>query len=231
MARGGRLDSTAQERCGAGLRSRSGHVAAACLAMILCLALGAWGTPGASAAEADTEQARYEGTLSVLNKPVPVYALDSSRVEIEVTGDTVSVTVEFVLIAVLKWDGDTDLCTATMYRLYRGQGRMGNPVSVELKLVDYANELEGPDCEGVQVPVVQSQTLQGTFSDNGTFKGNIRSAWTVTASKVTTEPPTTETTTSSTTSTTAPSTSKSTTSPADTMPPTMTDEEFEKRVG
>ena len=224
-------DSTREPGNGAApVCAPAGPVAAACLALILFLCARRVGCACASAAEANTEQARYEGTLSVLNKPVPVYALDSSSVEIEVTGDTVSVTVEFVLVAVLKWDGDTDLCTATMYRLYRGQGRMGNPVSVELKLVDSSNKLEGPDCEGVQAPVVQSQTLQGTFSDNGTFKGNIRNAWTVTASRVGAQPPTTEASTTTTSVATESSTTTSTTTTADTIPRRWTDAEFEKRV-
>jgi hypothetical protein len=80
---------------------------------------------------------------------------------------------------------------------------------------------------------VRSQTLQGTFSDNGTFKGNIRNAWTVTASKVTQQPPTTEAITSTSTTVTTqsqPGTSVSVAGPPGSIAPRFTEEEFEKAL-
>lgn len=228
MVRGALLGSIMSRRLGASRYARAGAVAA-CLVLILGVSLSVWAAPSADAVEESAEQIRYTGKVSVLNKPVPVYGLDSSRVEIVVAGDTVSVTVEFVLVAVVRWDGDTDLCTATMHRLYRGQGRMGDTISVGLKLVDSSDKLEEPDCEGIQVPKVQNQTLKGAFLENGTFKGTIRNAWTITAARVAAAPPPTETATSSPVPS-DPSTTTSTTSPPDTIPPTMTEEEFDRRV-
>ena len=92
-------------------------------------------------------------------------------------------TVEFILVAVLKWTSNEHLCTATMHRVYQGQGPMADRLSVELELVDFSDALEGPDCSGVNVPVIQTQTLEGTFAPDGTFTGNIRNAWTVTATR------------------------------------------------
>jgi hypothetical protein len=228
MVSGALLNWIMRPRLGAGRYVHAGAVAA-CLVLILGVSLSIWAAPPADAVEESAEQLRYTGKVSVLKKPVPVYGLDSSRVEIVVAGDTVSVTVEFVLVAVVRWDGDTDLCTATMHRLYRGQGRMGDSISVGLRLVDSSDKLEGPDCEGIQVPKVQNQTLKGAFLENGTFKGSIRNAWAITAARVAAAPPTTETTTSSPV-TSGPSTTASTTSPPDTIPPTMTEEEFDRRV-
>lgn len=106
---------------------------------------------------------------------------------------------------------------------------MGKTISVPLTLVDASDELEGPECEGVQVPRIQSQTLDGTFLDDGTFKGNIRSAWTITASKVAGWPSTTEPPVGSSAPPEPPG-DAGTASPPDTIPPTMTDDEFSKRV-
>lgn len=128
---------------------------------------------------------RYVGEVGVLSKPkLPVYRLDHSEVELIVAGDTVAAKVEFTLVAVLKWDSDDYLCTATMHRVYRGEGPRGDNVSIELKLVDSSDILEGPDRTGVRVPVVQSQVLEGTFADDGTFTGAIRGVWAIGAARV-----------------------------------------------
>lgn len=140
------------------------------------------GTASANGAPAEAPSVRYEGRLAVRDAPpLPVYRLSGSDVELVVAGDTVAVTIAFTLVAVVKWDGDDHLCTATMYRKYTGTGTATNPLRVKLTLVDASDELEGPDCQGVAPMRVQSQPLIGRFSADGTFVGAIRRAWRVTA--------------------------------------------------
>ena len=133
----------------------------------------------------EVEPLRYVGEVGILSQSkLPVYYLDHSYVELVVAGSTVTATMEFTLVAVLKWTSDEYLCTATMHRVYRGEGPRGDNVSLKLELMDSSDFLEGPDQEGVNVPVVQSQVLEGTFSSDGTFTGNIRNVWAIGAARV-----------------------------------------------
>ena len=111
----------------------------------------------------DVEGLRYLGEVADLEQTAFAgHRLDHSSVELVVTGSVITATVEFTLVAVLKWDSDDYLCTATMHRVYRGEGPRRDSVSIGLKLVDSSDVLEGPDRDGVNVPVVQSQVLEGT---------------------------------------------------------------------
>jgi hypothetical protein len=129
----------------------------------------------------------YEGEVGLVETPpLDPYELTYSKVVLEVSGEVVTATVEFTLVAGLKRDENNDLvCTATITRVYKGEGPLTRPLHVELDLIDYSNALEGSDCEGVTTPVIQSHLLEGSFSEDGRlFSGHISNAWSITAARV-----------------------------------------------
>ncbi len=104
-----------------------------------------------------------------------------SRVILEVSGETVTATIEMTFVADVKWQQNRSLCTATMNRVYSGQGKLGADIEIKLDLQSHQDSLEGSDCKDVFVPVIASQTLLGTFHEDGRFTGNIRNVWVINA--------------------------------------------------
>jgi hypothetical protein len=123
----------------------------------------------------------YEGVVTPTSKNIK---MQSSQVLIEVSGETVTVTIEMTFSAAVKWTQTQVLCTATMNRVYSGQGRLGTDIEIKLDLQSHQDSLEGSDCKDAVVPVVASQTLTGKFHEDGSFTGNIRNVWEITAQKL-----------------------------------------------
>ena len=158
-------------------RALAGAVAAT-FALVVLVGVGAWWAPGRADAEGEIT---YQGTMAVASRPLlKPYYLDSSDVRLVVADRDVSVTLSFTLVAALRVTGTKATCTGTMSRRYAGRAAMASSVTVPLSLTGSANALSG-DCRGVAVPVVATQTLTGTFSDDGRFVGSIRGVWSVTA--------------------------------------------------
>ena len=71
-----------------------------------------------------------------------------------------------------------------MNRVYSGQGQLGADIEIKLDLQSHQDSLEGSDCKDVFVPVIASQTLTGKFHEDGSFTGNIRNVWVISALRV-----------------------------------------------
>jgi len=117
----------------------------------------------------------YEGVVSKAQGQ-NLEVLDS-QVYIEVYGEIVTVEIEMTFSAAVKWQQNQDLCTATMNRVYSGQGLLGTDIEVKLDLQSHEDSLEGSDCKDAFVPVIATQDLTGTFHEDGRFSGNIRNVW------------------------------------------------------
>lgn len=117
----------------------------------------------------------YEGVVSKAEGQ-KLDVLDS-QVLIEVSGEMVTVEIEITFSAAVKWQQNQDLCTATMNRVYSGQGLQGTDIEIKLDLQSHQDSLEGSDCKDAFVPVIATQNLTGTFHEDGRFTGNIRNVW------------------------------------------------------
>ncbi len=124
----------------------------------------------------------YEGVVS--KAAGQGLELLGSQVVIEVFGEQVTAMIEITFKAAVKWQQDGALCTATMNRVYSGQGLLDVPIEIVLDLESSQDSTEGSDCGGVNVPLVPTQTLTGTFNEDGSFTGNIRNVWLVYALSV-----------------------------------------------
>lgn len=121
----------------------------------------------------------YEGVVS----PAQGQKLEvlGSQVIIEISGETVTATIEMTFVADVKWQQNRSLCNATMNRVYSGQGKLGADIEIKLDLQSHQDSLEGSDCKDAFVPVIASQTLLGKFHEDGRFTGNIRNVWVIKA--------------------------------------------------
>lgn len=127
---------------------------------------------------------QYEGTVSASGKQP--FDLVNSYVVIEVDGELVSVMIDFTFKMDMKWQHGAAVCTATLNRVYSGQGLLDVPLEITLELDSHQNNLKGSDCAGVETPVISTQILTGTFHEGGRFTGNIRNVWFIDA--IQTEP-------------------------------------------
>lgn len=115
----------------------------------------------------------------VVKNEKQTFELLGSEVVIIVSGEQVSATIEITFKADVKWQQNKSLCTATMNRVYEGQGLLDEPLELTLQLQAHHDDLAGSDCDGVNVPVIASQTLVGTFEQDGSFSGSIRDVWVI----------------------------------------------------
>ena len=107
-----------------------------------------------------------------------------SQVIIEVSGEIVTVKIEMTFSAAVKWTQNQDLSIATMNRVYSGQGQLGTDIEIKLDLQSHQDSLEGSDCQDAFVPVIATQTLTGTFHEDGRFTGTIGKVWVIYALQI-----------------------------------------------
>jgi len=123
----------------------------------------------------------YKGVVSPAQGNLKIL---SSQVSLKTTDETVSAVIEMTFTADVKWQQNGSLCTATMTRVYSGQGKLGADIEIKLNLDSHQDSLTGKDCADVVVPVIASQTLTGKFHEDGRFTGNIRNVWVISALRV-----------------------------------------------
>lgn len=107
--------------------------------------------------------------------------ITSSDVEIRLSDDLFEATVAFTFEADMKWDDQGVACKAILTRVYSGQAPRGTDLEVTLQLESFSDQFVGSDCSDVSVPAIQEQTLVGNLSADGSFSGNIRNVWFITA--------------------------------------------------
>ena len=122
----------------------------------------------------------YEGFVTSTQGFLITY----SKVEMIVSEDLIDVIMDFTFEVAMKQDNSGVTCKAILTRVYSGQTAMANPLEITLDLESASDQLEGSECAGVEIPVIQKQTLGGEFFDDGSFSGNIRNVWFITATQV-----------------------------------------------
>ncbi len=119
----------------------------------------------------------YEGFVTSTQGFLITY----SKVEMIVSEDLIDVIMDFTFEVVMKQNNSGVTCKAILTRVYSGQTAMANPLEITLGLESANDQLEGSECAGVEIPVIQKQTLGGEFFEDGSFSGNIRNVWIITA--------------------------------------------------
>ena len=119
----------------------------------------------------------YEGFVTSTQGFLITY----SKVEIISSDDLVDVIMDFTFEVAMKQNNSGVTCKAILTRVYSGQTAMANPLEITLILESSSDQLEGSECEGVVIPAIQTQTLVGEFFGDGSFSGNIRNVWVITA--------------------------------------------------
>jgi len=99
----------------------------------------------------------------------------NSSVVLEVAGDKVTVTIEHTVYFEAIINGD---CFATLTQLYKGEGTLNNPVSIDLVCKSYNLSTEGGGCGSYKErydadnPVGRTAKFIGNFVDSSHFEGS-----------------------------------------------------------
>ena len=111
----------------------------------------------------------YEGELKVHKEGTETKLLNSSAV-LEVVGDKVLITMDYSIYFEAILDGS---CFAALTISYKGEGRLENPLSMDLVVQSYDIAVEGDGCGNYKenYDIGSSATLKGSFIDENNFEG------------------------------------------------------------
>jgi hypothetical protein len=111
----------------------------------------------------------YEGELKVHKEGTGAKLSNSSAV-LEVIGDRVFIAMDYSIYFEAILDGS---CFATLTISYKGEGRLENPLSMDLVVQSYDIAVEGDGCGNYKenYDIGSSATLKGSFIDENNFEG------------------------------------------------------------
>jgi hypothetical protein len=119
--------------------------------------------------EENTSSERYEGVVRF--EYMGMQGDMPSFVELTITGETVTAVLEFTLVFEASFPDSGKYCKENFYHLYSGEGPLTNPLSVEMALVDYNYSSEGNNCSNDDNSWEFTTTIQGDFTEDGSFYG------------------------------------------------------------
>jgi len=114
-------------------------------------------------------EGRYEGELKVRQEGTETRILNSSAV-LEVAGDRVFVAMDYSIYFEAILDGS---CFATLTISYKGEGKLTDPLSMDLEVQSYNIAAEGDGCGNYEenYNIGNVATLNGNFIDENHFEG------------------------------------------------------------